>query len=158
VCLHWQHDLGECIFLCTTVSMDYASLTEIWPAPKNEEPPKSRGRRNGGSKHEDDFSKRHNADMRAVRPAPQAPDYGSYHTAPEYSPYRISAPIHPAYAYNRFHGDHMGTPPMQIYCPHCHNHRRGGDDEMQRMTMYLSFGIFFLLLFDIGTRLSSRLK
>jgi hypothetical protein len=135
--------------------MEYAALSEIWPTAKHE--PKSRGRRNGGSKQEDDFSKRHNADMRVNAAEIQAPDYGLYHAPPDYSPYRVSQ-IHPAYAYNRFHGEHLGTPPMPMYCPHCHNHRRGGDDEMQRMTMYLSFGIFFLLLFDIGTRLSSRLR
>lgn len=139
--------------------MEYASLSEIWPSPTNEAPPKSRSRKNGGSKHEDDFSKRHNSDMR-VRPTPEyeAPYASPYSmSAPNASPYSMSAPIHPAFAYNRFHANHLGTPPMPTYCPHCQHHFKK-DDEMQRMTMYLSFGIFFLLLFDIGTRMSARMR
>lgn len=136
--------------------MDYAPLDQVWSSNKSEEPPlKSRGRRNGGSKAEDDFLKRHNANVRVP------PPYPDYALAYEFAPYQMSGPVHPTYAYNRFHGDHLGTPPMQIICPHCQNNFKRGypmESEMQRMTMYLTFGIFFLLLFDIGTRLSTRLR
>lgn len=139
--------------------MEYAQLDEIWAAPPVSQPSKSKGRRQSGGPEQDDFSKKRNVDMR-VPPAPyahQAPEYGMY-PGPEYTPYRMSAPIHPLYSHNRFHGNHLGTPPMH-YCPNCMNRsrlrrRRGtpADTELQRMTLYLTVATLVLLLYDIGTR------
>lgn len=139
--------------------MEYAQLEEIWGPPPTTQPSKSKGRRQSGGPEQDEFSKKRNADMR-VPPAPPAPEYGLY-PGPEYMPYRMSAPIHPFYSHNRFHGNHLGTPPMQgtpIYhrCPHCRSRRRRhttpADTELQRMTLYLTVATLVLLLYDIGTR------